>query len=161
MTDWLRTWILGLVGTAVICCAAEVLTPKGQAKSVVKLLCGIAMTAALLSPLLQIPLSDYGLNLAKYRAEADKLTDGAEAAARNLDRSYIEAGLTAYILDKAAETGTELDGAAVELRWSTEGVWVPMAAELEGTYDPALARLIEAELGIPQSAQKWRDDEDF
>ena len=55
--------------------------------------------------------------------------------------------------------GAPLQGAAVALRWSTEGVWLPASAELTGPYHAALARAIEAELGIPRSAQVWRTDE--
>ena len=65
MTELLRRWILGLAGTAIICAAAAALTPKGQVKKVVQLLCGAVMTVALLSPLLEPDLGDYGLNLSK------------------------------------------------------------------------------------------------
>ena len=160
MTDYLRNWVLGLAGTAVLCAAATILTPEGRVKRVVNLLCGAAMTAALLSPLLGTQLPDYGLNLATYRAQARRLTDDAEELSRNLDRNYIEDEMEAYILDKAAQLGAALDGVTVELRWSVEGgVWVPVSAGLDGAYHPALARLLEAELGIPECAQSWRNDE--
>ena len=160
MTAWLCNWVLGLAGTAMLCAAATTLTPQGRVKRVVELLCGIAMAAALLSPLLPQEFPDYALHLAQYRAAAHELTAGAEEISRDLDRSYIEAQLEAYILDEAQRCGAALDGVKVALRWSTEGVWVPVAAALDGRYDPALERLLEAELGIPRGAQTWRDNED-
>ena len=161
MTELLRNWVLGLVGTAVLCAAATLLTPNGRVKRVVNLLCGVAMTAALLAPLLGSELPEYGLNLAKYRSQAELLTAGAEELSRNLDRSYIEDELQAYILDKATALGAELESVRVELQWSTgSGLWVPTAADLDGVYHPGLARLMEAELGIPERAQRWRSHEE-
>ena len=160
MTDWLRNWVLGLAGTATVCAAATALTPNGRVKRVVELLCGVMMASALLLPLLRLELPDYALHLAQYRAAADSWAAGAEEISRNLDRSYIESQLEAYILDKALRCGASLDGARVELRWSTEGVWVPVSAELSGAYCDALAEALEAELGIARSAQTWRSNED-
>lgn len=159
MTDWLRGWILSLAGTAVICAVASALTPKGQVKRVVELLCGIAMTAALLSPLLRPVPGDYALHLAQYRDAADTLIAGAEEISRNLDRSYIEAELEAYILDKAEALSAHADGAKVTLRWDTAGVWVPVSAAVDAPYHAALSRILEGELGIPPDAQTWRNDE--
>ena len=56
--------------------------------------------------------------------------------------------------------GVPLTGVHVAMRWSTEGVWLPETAELTGPYSAALARVIEAELGIPQAAQNWREHEE-
>ena len=160
MTDILRSWILGLAGTAAICAVARLLTPQGRVKRVVELLCGVAMTAALLSPLLELDLSDYGFHLSEYRAGAAELTDDAETLRQSLDRSIIEEKLEAYILDKAQSLGAEVTAAQVTMQWSTEGFWYPVRAELQGSFHAGLSRLIEAELGISESAQSWRNDED-
>ena len=160
MTELLRNWILGLAGTAVICAAAGLLTPRGQVKKVVGLLCGAVMTAALLSPLLKPDMSAYGLKLSEYRADAAALTEEAEELRQCLDRSIIEEKLEAYILDKAQNQGAEPSAVRVQLRWSTEGFWYPAGAELGMPYDETLSRLLEAELGIPRETQTWRTDED-
>ena len=160
MMELLRNWILGLAGTAVICSAAAHLTPQGQVKKVVQLLCGVAMTAALLSPLLKADLGEYGLNLSQYRAGAAELTSQAETLRQSLDRSIIEEKLEAYILDKAQSLGADVTAAEVTMQWSTEGYWYPARALLQGPFHDRLSRLLEAELGIPESAQTWRNDED-
>ena len=159
MTDWIRAWIFSLTGTALVCAAAQRLTPEGRVKAVLRLLCAVAMAAALFSPLLNGALDTYPLELARYRAQAAALTEEGETLRRELDRGIIEREMEAYILDKARALGAPLQGAAVALRWSTEGVWLPASAELTGPYLAALARAIEAELGIPRSAQVWRTDE--
>ena len=119
------------------------------------------MAAALLAPLLRgAELSGYSLNLARYRAGAETLTGEGEALRRMLDRGIIEREMEAYILDKARTLGVPLSGARVALRWSTEGVWLPERVELTGPYSEALARAVEAELGVPRRAQHWRTDEE-
>ena len=160
MTEAIRGWILGLAGAAIFCAVALELTPGGSVKGVVRLLCGVVMAAALLTPLYRFDFSAYALNMARYRAA------GAEAAAAGreisdaLDRRVIEDSLAAYILDKARNLGAEIAGARVTVRWSGAGVWYPEAAEISGSYSGALADAIEAELGIPKEAQTWRNDGD-
>ena len=160
MTDLLRDWILGLAATAAFCTVAMLLTPKGRVRQVVQLLTGLLMVLALLRPLLHPELTDLSLNLSKYRTQAEKLTDAGETLRQSLDRSIIEAQIQAYILDKAQSLGAAVDSAQVSVEWSTQGFWYPTGVTLRGTYDVALSRLLEAELGIPASAQRWTTDED-
>ena len=160
MTDWIRNWIFSLTGTALVCAAAQRLTPEGRVKAVLRLVCAVAMAAALFSPLLSGALETYPLELARYRAQAAALTEEGSAMRRDLDRGIIEREMEAYILDKAHALGAEITGAAVALRWSTQGVWLPESAHLTGPYHAGLSRVIEAELGIPRSAQVWRTNED-
>jgi len=159
MTSILRSWVLGIAGAAMICAFAAALTPKSGVKKVVSLLCGVVMAAALLSPLGKLELSDYGLNLTKYRVGAAELTAEGEKLRESLDRSIIEEKTEAYILDKAQSMGAVVNGAKVTMQWSTEGFWYPVGAELQGDYHEALSRLLEAELGIPQKEQRWITDE--
>ncbi len=160
MTDWIREWIFSLTGTALVCAAAQRLTPEGRVKGVLRLVCAVAMAAALFSPLLDHALDAYPLELARYRARADALAEEGTALRRELDRGIIEREMEAYILDKADALGAEIGGAAVALRWSTEGVWLPESAQLTGRFHAGLSRAIEAELGIPRGAQVWRTDEE-
>ena len=161
MTEWLRSWVLGLCASALICALAMTLTPKGPVKGVVKAVCGVVLASALLSPLLRLDFGGYALQLARYREEAAAFTAGAEELRKRLDRTVIEQELEAYIWDKAAQYGVELSAVTVRARWSTEGVWLPETAELTGPYDDGLAGSIEAELGIPRGAQNWRVDEEL
>ena len=160
MTEMLRSWILSLTGTALVCAAALRLTPEGKVKPIVRLLCGVGMAAALLTPLMGAALETYPLELARYRAQGAAIAGEGTAARRELDRDIIERETEAYILDKARRMGVPLTGVHVAMRWSTEGVWLPETAELTGPYSAALARVIEAELGIPQAAQNWREHEE-
>ena len=161
MTELLRNWIVSLTGTALVCAAALRLTPEGRVKPVVRLLCGVCMAAALLSPLMGADLVEtYPLELARYRARGAAIAGEGTAIRAGLDRDIIERETEAYILDKARSMGVPLTEVRVALRWSASGVWLPEGAELTGPYSAALARILEAELGIPQTAQNWREHEE-
>lgn len=159
MTDWVRDWILGLTAAALVCAAALELTPKGPVKGVTKAVCGIVLALAMLHPLLRLDPAAWALHMAEYRARAEELTGEGTALPERLDRSVIERELEAYILAKAEALGTPLRSARVTLRWNTAGVWTPVAVSLEGPRQEALAGWIAAELGLPEEAQTWRDDE--
>ena len=152
-----KSWLLGLVGAAVFCALASELTPAGPVKRVQKIVCALVLAAALLLPLLRLDPEDYALNAAQYRSNAALVTGDAQEAARRMERTYIEDELEAYILDKAARLGAEVGAVRVTLRWSTEGCWYPVAAELDAPYHARLSEAIAGELGIPREKQTWRD----
>ena len=157
--DFLRSWLSGMIGAALFCALAEELTPRGPVRRVQKGLCGVVLAASFLLPLLRADLPELPLFLAQNREAAAAAAQGAVAAGEQLSRRSIEAQLAAYILDKARSLGAPADGAAVTVRWSTAGVWYPVAAEIDGPYDEALSDAIEGELGIAKADQTWRRDE--
>ena len=159
--ELLRTWILGLAGAALLCAVCTELTPQGSVKTVQRAICGVVVSLALISPLLRLDSGAYSLHLAGYRKQAEEIASQGKEISDSLSRTYIQEQCRAYILDKARLSGVPVTSASVELRWSGEGVWYPVAAEIEGTYDRALAEKIEEELGIGQENQHWtemRDD---
>lgn len=159
MVAWIRSWLSGLIGAAIFCALASELTPKGSVRRVQSALCGIVMVSALLMPLLRIDFADYALNLAQSREETEAVTQRADEVSRELNRRSIETELEAYILDKAQTLGAQVQNVSVSVRWSTEGVWYPVSAELNGEYHAGLANLIEGELGISKADQSWRNNE--
>ena len=159
MVAWIRNWLTGLIGAALFCAVASELTPKGSVRRVQRALCGIVMASALLMPLLRIDFADYALHLAQSREAAAAVTQRAGEVSRELNRWSIEAELEAYILDKAQTLGARVENVSVSVRWSTEGVWYPVSADIDGAYHAGLADLIEGELGISKADQSWRNDE--
>lgn len=155
MIELIRNWILGLTGAAAVCAVATLLTPRGAVKGVTRMVCGVVMAAALLSPLIAFDFPAYSLHLSEYRARGAALAGRAEEISGALSRRSIEAELEAYILDKAQTLGAAAGAAKVTVEWSTEGYWYPVAAEIDGGYHAALSDLIEGELGVPREAQTW------
>ena len=158
--ELLRTWIMGLAGAALLCAVCAELTPQGSVKTVQRAICGVVMSLALVSPLFKLDMGGYSLNLASYRKQAEEIASRGREISDSLSRTYIQEQCRAYILDKARLSGVPVTSASVELRWSGEGVWYPVAAEIEGTYDRALADKIEEELGISRENQHWTDKRD-
>ena len=148
-----------MIGAAIFCAVASELTPKGTVKNIQRTLCGMVLAAAMLFPLLQLDFGAYASQIAQLRGSDASLGTEAQERAQLLSRTIIEDELEAYTLDKAQTLGAAVNAVSVSARWSTEGVWVPVAVTVDGTYSAALADVIEAELGIPQAAQSWRTDE--
>ena len=159
MTEFFRSWILGLTGAAAFCALCSAVTPDGSVKKVQKLLCGVVMTLALVSPLMGMDMSAYSLNLARCRQQAEEISASAQEISDSLSRTFIEERCAAYILDKARLLGLEPAGVKVTVQWSGEGVWYPVEAEIEVEYDRKLSEKIEEELGISAQNQHWRINE--
>ncbi len=159
MGELLRSWVLGLGGAAVFCAVMTELCPKGQVRTLVKMLCGAVMSLALISPLLKLDTESYSLNLAKYRFEAEAAASEGREAANAWSRTIIEEDCRAYILDKAALLGVDAADVSVTLKWSGEGFWYPVECSMDCGYNSGLAAIIESGLGIAEENQKWRSDE--
>lgn len=159
MPEFLRAWILSLAGAAVFCAVMTELCPKGPVKSVVKALCGMVMALALISPLLNLDIESYSVNLARYRLMGEEAAMEGKNSADRYSRTIIESRCRAYILDKAAALGAEVKDASVKLKWSEEGFWYPVECEVWGEYSEGLDASIESGLGIDKEGRKWRGDE--
>ena len=159
MLDTLRSWILGLAGAAIFCALITEICPSGSTKKVLKLLCSVVMTIALLAPLMNADLPSYSMNMAKYRARGEEISSAGKASAENYSRSIIEEQCKAYILDKALALGVELKGLEIGLRWNEGGFWYPEKCVINAEYNSALAEYIECELGLSEESQKWGTDE--
>jgi len=158
MLNQIRIWLLGMIGAAMFCAVAEALTPAGSVQRVQKMLCGIVLAAAMVTPFFSLDYDAYARQLAKIRQTAASADNDTKLRAENLSRTIIEEELEAYILDKAQTFGADISSAAVSARWSTEGVWYPVAVTLDGSYNEDLAELIESELGISADRQQWGDE---
>lgn len=151
----LHNFLSSVIYTALICVIALTLMPEGRIKKAGKIICGVAMVFAIISPFLKTDLSDYAERIAGYKAEAAALTQNGSEYSENLNRTYIEDKCEAYILDKAEKIGAEIYEVEVMAKWSTDGFWYPDEVTLSGEYNDKLSSSIEAELGIIRSNQSW------
>lgn len=156
MTEWIRSWVMGLVGAALLTAAATALTPAGRVRRVTELICGVVMILALIQPLAELDLTAYSMNLAACRQEMALYENDLAQTNDRLTRRIIEAECGAYILDKAQVLGVTVWSAEVTAKWGDEGCWFPYEVHLEAEDQPGLDRLsqtIEAQLGIPEERQ--------
>lgn len=159
MTDIFSQWLHAVIYTGIVCSIALMLSPDGRVKNALKILCAVAMCAAIVSPLSELDFDAYSKAMARCRLDAEQYTTQGEQYSKNLNRTIIEDECRAYILDKANETGTELAEVTVTAEWSTDGYWYPQSVRLV-TSGPAaensrLAQIIEADLGVPRTRQEW------
>lgn len=143
-----------------ICGAVLTLVPEGGAKRSLRLICGFVLLYALISVGTDDLGSGYSEQLAAYREKAFALTENAEEEKNRMERQIIEAECEAYILDKGTELGISNLEVAVELKWSMDGYWYPVSAEIVsgGTeqQNDRLRQYIEGDLGIDSTQQIWK-----
>lgn len=158
MKEWIRT----LCVLSVLCGAAQSLCPEGSGKRAMAFVCSIVILAGAMKSVMELDWDAYAVEMGQLRLWEEEFSEQSEEKLRSLDRTVIEKEYGAYILDMAQRKGFPLRSARVQAQWSLEGLWIPYAAELNGTLraeDQALmSGWIESDLGIPQSRQDWRQD---
>lgn len=161
MSQLLHNWILGLTAAAIVAALAQLITPKGPVEKVTGFLSAIMLTAALLSPLLELDMDIFTWSMAEYRETVAEVTQNMETRENRLLRAYIEESCAAYILDEARVLG--IDGGEVEVstKWGNEA-WIPneasMTMSVTSEQKRRLTDWIASQLGIPAERQRWGND---
>lgn len=159
MTGAFGSWVMGLVGAALLSAIAGALTPEGKVKAVTRLVCAAVTALALVSPAVKFDTSAYSKTLTLYRERERELTAEVSEKGGRLSRSIIESECEAYILDKAGNLGSPVRSAHVTAKWSGDGFWYPYEVRIESDgraeADAELSYGIEVNLGIPKERQEW------
>ncbi len=132
--------------------------PEGSIKQILSVVFSVAMAAIIIEAAKGLDYSAYALEIAKYRDREAELSSYTEPLQKRLNRIIIEEEYRSYIEDKAAQLGCEIGDTQIEVRWSTEGVWVPYSSNICLESDngkDALTALLAADLGIPPERQTW------
>jgi stage III sporulation protein AF len=132
--------------------------PKGAVRQVGRLVCGLVMLAAILSPVARLDAAEGRRWLAGYFASVEQRRAGLEETVNNQMKHIIEGEYAAYIVDKAAELGLTCT-AQVECQRSAEGLYLPVRTEVTGMLTEdiriQLVRTIAEDLGVPERAQVY------
>lgn len=148
---------------SIFCGAAMSLTPEGGVKRILAILCTAALMVTVLGALRSIDYEDYALEISRYREQEKSFLEQSTEMNERLNRLVIEEEYETYIMDKAREYGLAVERAEVDLRWSTDGLWVPESADIvcRATEEQRslLTGIIQAELGIAAEKQRWSEDE--
>lgn len=148
-----------ICGLSILCGAVCSIIPEGSVKRVTGILCSCVLIITVLTPLRDLDFDYYAKLMTKYRErEAAVYASGDELRDR-LNRTVIEDEYAAYITDKAATLGIIVVEAEVEVKWSSDGVWVPYSAKIEGVAGERekcnLEDKLLSELGIPSERVEW------
>lgn len=144
--------LLRIVCAAVISAMVGSVGADGAGKGIRRLAAGLFLVLSILSPLEDVELPE--LDTARIRSDAEAaVRSGTEQAAREKNAIISEA-LEAYIWNKAAGLGLEL-----EIRVTLDEQGIPKTVELTGWTSPedrqTLGDAITRDLGLGKEAQIW------
>lgn len=150
------SYLLKVTGSALVCgIVNKLMGEKGMLSSVVKLLTGVFMLLAVISPLVDIRLDSLS-SLENMKLDGEHVAAAGQLDAKNAMADIISRQTVAYILDKAETLGAQL---TVGVQLTDEMPPVPCGATLSGRISPygkkVLSEFMETELNIPLEAQKW------
>ena len=127
-------------------------------------MCGLVLLAAILSPLTGLDLSGSQRWLEDYLAALDLREAELEETVNGQMKGIIEQEYAAYIVDKAEEFGWTCT-ARVVCEPTEEGLYLPVRAEVSGPLTEEararLCRVLAEDLGIPEEAQLYIEEEEM
>lgn len=148
-----RGWLLAVISVSLLCSVADALMPPGAVRRVGKLVCGLVLLAAVLSPLREPDLDSGRRWLTDYFSALDRQASELNETVDSQMKSIIERGCAAYIVDKAAQLGLTCS-VRVECRAGEDGLYLPVRADVSGTLSEdgrtQLLQIIREDLGIPE-----------
>ena len=150
----MNAYLLKVVCAAMVCALTEAVAGKGPGRQTRRLVCGLFLALAVLSPLAdtRLPRLDMG---ALERDARSAVADGQEQA-RSARNQCITEACEAYIWNKAAAMDLEL-----EVRVELDGDGLPVRVELRGPAGPLARQELTAavirDLGLEEGDVIWTE----
>ena len=153
----IKEYLLGVIAAAILCAIVTQLVSKESLPgAAMKLICGVFMLLALVSPVTQIRIRPSHI-FSDLSLQADLITTAASESSRESIAQIIKEQTQAYILDKASSQGVSL---SVSVALSDGEIPKPIGVTLTGSVSPytkkILSETIEKDLGIAAEAQIWK-----
>lgn len=154
--DAIRQYILSVICMAIVCGIVQMLFPSGTVASVVKILSGLIVTIAVLSPLLQEKVLQWDLTFESIVSDGEAAVAEGQTAAEDALAQLIKEETQTYILNKASALGADI---TVEVQLRSEYPNEPASVTVRGAVSPyvkqQLANCLSQELGIAEEDQIW------
>ena len=164
MMGAVRGWLLAVIAVSLLCAAADALMPPGAVKRVGKLVCGLVLLGAILSPVASLDIDSSQRWLDGCLASLQSREAELEETVNSQLEAVIEEEYAAYIVDKAAQLGWSCT-ARVDCEYSEEGLYLPVRTELTGfqtaEIQEQMIRVISEDLGVPAQSQIYVDKEEM
>lgn len=159
-----RAWLLSVLSVSLVCALADALMPDGGVKRVGRLVCGLVLMGAVLSPAAGLDLDMGQQWLEDYLSGLHSREEELEETVNSQMKVIIEREYAAYILDKAAQLGLECT-VRVECELSEDGLYLPLRTEVAGLRTAGaqekLIRIISEDLGVPAQSQIYLEEEEI
>ena len=157
-----RLWLLSILSVSLVCALADALMPPGAVRRVGRMVCGLVLMSAILSPLVDLDLEGGSRWLEDYLAAVEQRETELEKQVDEGRKAIIAERYEAYILDKAAQLGLSCT-VEVECRTEEDGVCLPERVRITGALSAQekvqLAELLEEELGVAPEEQIYIEEE--
>ena len=155
--DSIKEYLLSVTAAAIVCsCIAVLFSKKGTASTLIKLLCGVFLSLAVLKPVVNISLPDLASLGGFASDDAQAAIAAGQLMAAEAEAAIIKEQAEAYIQDKASDLECEVD---VTVILSKEAPYIPCEVEIRGAVSPyakaQLSAWIEDTFDIPGEDQKW------
>lgn len=156
--EWIKEYIIAVVSAGIICGICVALTEKNKSTgAIIKMICSVFMALTLISPLVQVRLSDLGQIFEDISSEGEALAkEGDQLASEELS-AVIKTQLESYILDKAESMNLKLE-VNVSLDRSSDPP-LPEQVEMKGSvsayHRAVLSQYITRNLGITEAQLQW------
>ena len=160
MTEFIKSWLLGVTCAAMVLALAESLAPEGGVKRVCRLAGGLVLLLAAISPVVKLDVADISRITEDYRTAAEEYSQALEETNEFLYESIIAENASAYILDKAGALGMNCT-VSVNIAHDQVGTPYPDSVTVCGVWTreqrDELSRILENELGIPAQRQRFEE----
>ncbi len=155
--DWLRQYLMSVLAASLICALVTKFI-KGQAFTavIVRLTASLFLAVSVFSPLLSLELKRSASSFESWSSDAQSIIAEAQLAAESEAAAIIKEKTQAYILDKAAAYGVNIQ-VSVELSDSTENKLdkITIQGDVSPYMKQRLQNEIASELGVPKEKQLW------
>ena len=152
--NFLTSWLLSVIGTALLVALAEALIPDTKVREAGRLVGGLLLLVALLGPLIHLRGAELDFSVSEHLAETAQKEEEYRNAQNDTFSLLIKERCEAYIEAAAQEMGLEVH-TRVALQESEEGIPQPSVVWLDIPYHASLSAQITQELGIAEQYQSW------
>ncbi len=153
----IRSYLLSITAAAVICGILKGISgEKGTFGAMLHMISGLFLAFTIISPLADIQLRELSLYTDEVYTDAIAAADQGEDYAQSAMAQRIKEESEAYILDKAAACGAQIQ-AEVLLSQQLRPEGSIITGQLSPYLRNQLEQLLEEELGIPKENQQWRN----
>ena len=150
----LREYLLTIVAASMLCSIACALCGKSSLSSSMRMLTGLIMTVCIIKPVLPLQLEAQNFDISEITARGGDIVSQGNADAQAFASAIISDRISAYIEEKAAKLGADIEADTV----LAEGI--PAEINISGSALPyirtQMIAWIEKEIGIKREAVYWR-----
>ena len=155
--EGVREYLLSVTAGAILCgILGSLVGEKGAFSGLYKLISGLVLCFLMISPLVNIELSDFTQFADDLISQGDQAVREGEESRDQMLRQIITDETRAYIMDKARSYGAEIQ---VEVTLSQSDPPTPESCIITGSLSPyvrqQLKKILITDLGIPEENHTW------